>query len=52
VVDPCAHGIAPHLEGIIGPDEFGDSIDVSHPRIEPEVAAIGIEDHGHTIMDG
>ena len=40
VVDTAAHGIA-HLVGVEGLREFGDSIDVPHPRIEPGSSAIG-----------
>ena len=49
VVD--AHGMAMHLTGVVGLHHFADSIQVSHPRIEPEVIPVWIEDLGHVVMD-
>jgi hypothetical protein len=52
VIDSVAHRIASHPERVIGLQEFADSAYVPHPRIEPEIVHVGIEDHGHTVVDG
>jgi len=52
VVDPATHGIATHLSTVAGRQQITDLICVLHPRIKPEVIAIGIEDHGHSVVDG
>jgi hypothetical protein len=34
VVDPSAHGIAPHARGIVGPQQFGRRCHIPHSRIK------------------
>ena len=40
VVDAAAHGVAPHLAGVVGLQQFADGIHVSHPPIEPDVVSV------------
>jgi hypothetical protein len=51
-IDPRAHGIAPHQPSIIGLQQFGRRSRVPHPRIEPQVVAVWVEDDGHAVVDG
>jgi hypothetical protein len=32
--------------------EFGCGNHILHSRIEPQVVAVGIEDHWHAVLDG
>jgi len=52
VIDPSAYGIAPHLPSIIGLQQFGHRSHILRARIEPQVAAVWIEDHWHAVVDG
>ena len=52
MVDPRAHGIAPHQPGIVGLQQFGRSCDFCHARIEPQVVAVWIKDDWHSVVDG
>src|ERR1035437_7928161 len=52
VIDPRAHGIAPHEPSIVGLEQFGRRSRVPHPRIEPQVVAVWVEDDGHAVVDG
>jgi len=51
-VDPRAHGIAPHQFGIIRLQQFGGRTHIRHPRIEPQVVVIRIENCRHAVVDG
>jgi integrase len=51
VVDPGAHGIAAHQPGIERFQQFGRHTHIPHPRIEPQVVAVGVEDDGHSVVD-
>jgi hypothetical protein len=51
-IDPRAHGIAPHEPSIVGLEQFGRRSRVPHPRIEPQVVAVWVEDDGHAVVDG
>jgi hypothetical protein len=51
VVDPSAHGIAPHTLGIAGLQQIGNGFDLCHARIKPEVVAIRVEDDWHSVVD-
>lgn len=52
VVDSAAHGIAPHLAGIVGLQQFADGIHVPRTWVEPKVVQVGIEDYWHAVIDG
>jgi len=52
MIDPCAHGIAPHLRGIGGLQQVGCSSHIFHTGIEPQVVAVWIEDDAHAVVDG
>ena len=51
VVDPRADRIAPHQPCIVGLQQLRDDLHVGHPRIEPEIVRIGMENDWHTVMD-
>jgi hypothetical protein len=36
VVDPCAHGVAPHCAGVIRLQQFRDGLHVGDARIVPK----------------
>ena len=42
--------MAPHPPGIIENQQIGCSSHIPHPRIEPQVEAIGIENHWHPVI--
>jgi len=52
VVDPSAHGIAPHQPGIAGFQQFGRRTHAGHSRIEPQVVTIWIKNDWHAVVDG
>ena len=52
VIDPSAHGIAPHQPGIVRLQQFRRRRQILHSRIEPYIVAVGIEDDRHSVMDG
>jgi hypothetical protein len=52
VNDPSAHGKAPHQPGDAGLQQFGRRADIAHPRIQPQVVAVCIEDDWHAVMHG
>jgi hypothetical protein len=47
IVDPRAHGKAPHQPGIIGLQQCGRRSHIRHPRIKPQLVAVWIENHWH-----
>jgi hypothetical protein len=52
MVNPSAHGIAPHQPSIAGLQQFGRCSYIRHSRIKPSVVAVWIEDDGHAVVDG
>jgi hypothetical protein len=52
VVDAAADGEAPHLAGIVGLQQFRDNLHVGHAGIEPQIVALAVEDHRHSVVDG
>ena len=51
IVDPTADGITPHQARIVRLQEFRRLPHLSHPRIEPQIVAVGIQDDGHAVVD-
>src|ERR1700730_13447155 len=47
MIDPRTHRIAPHQPSIVGFQQFGRCLNIRHPRIEPEIIRVWIEDDGH-----
>src|ERR1019366_8198031 len=52
VVHPSADGIAPHQPSIAGFQQIGCRSYILHPRIEPQVVAVWIENDWHSVVDG
>jgi hypothetical protein len=52
MIDPRAHGIAPHEPSIEGLQQFGRRSQIRHPRIKPNVVGVWIENHWHPVVDG
>jgi len=51
MINPSAHGVAPHLAGVIGLQQIRDRMRVTHPWIEPQVVAIWMKDDWHPVVD-
>jgi hypothetical protein len=51
LIDPTAHGIAPHQPSFAGLQQFGRRSYIRHPRIEPEVVVMWTKDDWHAVMD-
>jgi hypothetical protein len=51
VVDPSAHGIAPHQPSIEGLQQFRHLNHILHSRIEPQIVAVRIKDDRHSVVD-
>jgi hypothetical protein len=52
VIDSSAYGIATHQPSIVWIQQFGRRSYIPHPRIEPQVITVWIENDGHTVVDG
>ena len=52
VVDPGAHGVAPHQPGIEELQQVGHRSHIRHSGVEPQVVAVWIEDHWHPVVHG
>ena len=52
IVDTSAYRVAPHQSGIEGLQHLRNRRDIGHPRIEPQVIAVGIKDDWHSVVDG
>ena len=52
VIDPTAHGKAPHLPSIERLQQFGRRSHVLHSGVEPKVVAVWIEDDWHAVVNG
>ena len=52
MIDPRAHGIAPHEPGVERLEQFGRRTVILHAGIEPQVVSVWIEDHWHPVVDG
>ena len=51
MIDATAHGVAPHLPAVIGLQQFRHRRYVLHSRIEPQIVAVGMENHKHPVVD-
>jgi hypothetical protein len=51
VIDPRADGIASHQPCAVGFEQIGRRSHISHPRIEPEILAVWIENQWHAVAD-
>jgi hypothetical protein len=51
MVDPRAHGIAPHQPSIVGLQHLGRRTHIPHTRIKPQIVAVWIKDNGHAVVD-
>jgi hypothetical protein len=52
VIDPSAHGVAPHEPRIAELQQVGRHSYVIHPRIKPQVVVVWIKNDGHAVVDG
>jgi hypothetical protein len=50
-VDPTAHRVAPHHPGVVRLQHVGHRPHVVHPRIEPEIITVRVEDDWHPVVD-
>jgi isoaspartyl peptidase/L-asparaginase-like protein (Ntn-hydrolase superfamily) len=52
MVDPTAHGIAPHQPGIERLQQIGRGSHICHSGIKPDVVGIWIENDWHAVVNG
>jgi hypothetical protein len=52
MINPTAHGKAPHQPGIAGLQQVGRRIHIPHSRIEPKVVVVWIKNDWHSVVDG